>query len=97
MPKVKYIEKGGPGASVMRWRFLPDGRVLDPHGRVKAQVPDDVAYSPAAKRMADKGILDIEGYVVPKKKKATPSPPVMTSAKEEELKTTDKSKKKPGK
>jgi hypothetical protein len=96
MPKVKYIEKGGSGASIMRWRFLPDGRVLDPHGQVKAQVPDDVAYSPAAKRMADRGILDIEGYVVPKKKEAAPSP-VVTSVKEEEPKTAEKPKKKTGK
>lgn len=97
MPKVKYIEKGGSGASIMRWRFLPDGRVLDPHGQVKAQVPDDVAYSPAAKRMADRGILDIEGYVVPKKKKKEAAPsPVVTSAKEEP-KTAEKPKKKTGK
>jgi len=96
MPRVKYIEKNGTGASVMRWRFLPDGRILDPHGNVKKMVPDDVAYSQAAKRMADKGILDIEGYAAPKAavKKAPPPAPkaeVPTPAPEEKS-----SKKKPG-
>jgi len=48
--------------SVQRWKFLPDGRCLDPRGNVKNVVPDDVAYGAAAKRLADQGVLDIEGY-----------------------------------
>lgn len=84
MPKVKYIEKGGSGVGVMRWRFLPDGRVLDPKGNVKSVVPDDVAYSNAAKRLANKGILDIEGYHPPRPKPAA-APQVVkkTEAKKE--------------
>lgn len=94
MPKVKYTEKNGPGASVMRWRFLPDGRVLDPHGNVKNLVPDDVAYSPAAKRMAAKGILEIEGYVPPKPA-AEPAP--KTAPEEKPAEKEKSGKKKSGK
>jgi len=71
MPKVKNLtDKTVP---IQHWKLLPDGRALDPRGNVKAVLPDDVAYSAAAKRLADQGVLDIEGYVV-KKTAPPPSP-----------------------
>ena len=84
MPKVKYIEKNGSGVSVMRWRFLPDGRVLDPKGKLKSIVPAEVAYSAAAKRMARTGILDIEGYAPPVAKKESPKPEPKKAKKKKE-------------
>jgi hypothetical protein len=74
MAKVKYTEKGGSGVSVMRWRVLPNGKILDPRGNVRAQLPDDVAYSRAAKRLADRGALSIEGYTPAKKTSPVPAP-----------------------
>ena len=95
MAKVKYIEKGGAGVSVQRWRFLPDGSALTPKGQKADRIPDDVAYSPAAKRLADQGILAIEGYTP-----ATKAPKKVAEApkKQPEVPTeTEKPAKKPAK
>jgi len=70
MPKVKNLS--GTTVLIQHWKLLPDGRLLDPRGVVKGAVPDDVAYSAAAKRLADQGVLDIEGYKP--KKAAAPEP-----------------------
>jgi len=60
------------GVLLLRWRILPknQGGVMDPSGNRVESVPADVAYSPQAKRLANKGILKIEGYGIK-------SPPVV--------------------
>lgn len=89
MPKVKNLTK--KTIPVQRWKFLPDGRVMDPRGNLKGAVPDDVAYSAAAKRLADQGVLDIEGYR-PKKPDVKVGPP--PAAPKVEAKVEDVSKEK---
>jgi hypothetical protein len=76
MPKVWNLTK--KGVPLLRWRVLPDNRVLDPQGRIHDQLPDDVGYSAQAKRLCELGVLNIEGvswFPEPEKaKKAPPAP-----------------------
>lgn len=92
MPKVKNLTK--ETVHVQRWKFLPDGRVMDPRGNLKGAVPDDVAYSAAAKRLADQGVLDIEGY---RPKKPTPKVGPAPAVVKVEAKVEETSKEKPKK
>lgn len=74
MAKVENLtDRGVP---LLRWRILPKGvKALNPRGDIVECVPDSVAYSDAAKRLADSGVLWVEGYSKPKKKaKSAPAP-----------------------
>lgn len=54
------------GINILGWRVLPLSKgVLDPSGRAQEEMPAEVAYSEQAKRLADLGVLTIEGYVRP--------------------------------
>lgn len=91
MPKVKNLSD--KTVLVQHWKFLPDGRVMDPRGNLKGVVPDGVTYSAAAKRLADQGVLDIEGY---RPKPVVPvDPPPKMEAKIEDT-SKEKSKKDKG-
>lgn len=87
MPKVKNLS--GTTVRIQHWQLLPDGKILDPRGVVKGAVPDDVAFSAAAKRLADQGVLDIEGY----RSKAVPPKAAPVAPKVEEPKKKYKSDK----
>jgi hypothetical protein len=60
MPKISNI--AGRTVELLRWKLLPDGRVISPRGVVADALPDDVVYSPTARHLADQGIITIEGY-----------------------------------
>lgn len=59
---AKVTNVSSKTVSVLRWKLLPDGRVISPMGELTSDVPDKVAYSQQAKHLADQGILSIEGY-----------------------------------
>lgn len=60
---TKVINKAGRTVSILRWKVLPDGRVINPLGEVKDDLPTEVAYSPQAKHLADQGLVSIRGYM----------------------------------
>lgn len=61
MPKVENLTS--VGVSLANWRILPNGgEVISPTGQRGTSLPADVAFSPRAKRMADQGLIAIEGY-----------------------------------
>lgn len=61
MAKVRNLT--GRSVPLLRWRILPNSdQALNPAGEVVDYVPDVVSYSPQAKRLADQGILWIQGY-----------------------------------
>lgn len=60
MAKVQNLQ--GRTVSLLRWKVLPDGRCVNPRGDVGCCLPDAVAYSDKAKRLADQGVLKLEGY-----------------------------------
>lgn len=72
MPRVR--NDTGRAIPLLRWTIAPDGWVLDPHGVVKDGLPDDIAYSPQAKRLADKKFIAIHGYVVDGQEPITADP-----------------------
>jgi len=50
---------------VCGWRFLPKSTyAIDPSGRKTDHIPAVVAFSAQAKRLADLGLLHIDGYSV---------------------------------
>lgn len=59
MPRVQNLSK--KGIPLLRWRVLPDGRVLDPTGKVHDELPADVGYSDQAKRLCRRNLLRVEG------------------------------------
>lgn len=59
MAKVK--NNAGRALTVLRWTILLDGRVIDPLGSVKQELPDEIAYSPQAKRLVDSGLATFPG------------------------------------
>lgn len=62
MPKVR--NDSGRVIPLLRWKILPDSRVISPLGEIKTEFPADMAYSPQAKRLADQKLITIEGYMV---------------------------------
>jgi hypothetical protein len=60
--------------SVRRHVILPDSRVKTPEGLIVCCLPDEIAYSPQAKVLADAGAITIEGYTP--QKVETPVEPV---------------------
>lgn len=69
MPKVRNIS--GRTVTILRWKVLPDGRVVSPVGEVAADLPDDIVYSSQSRHLADQGLISIDGYrlIVKDKKK----------------------------
>ena len=59
---AKVINVAGRTVELLRWKLLPDGRVISPRGVVADALPDAVVYSPTARHLADQGIITIEGY-----------------------------------
>ena len=59
---AKVTNVSSKTVSVLRWKFLPDGRIISPMGEFTSDIPDKIAYSPQAKHLADQGILFINGY-----------------------------------
>lgn len=60
---------------VLRWTILPMcSRMINPARQMVDTMPDELAYSDNLKRMADEGLLEIEGYV-PESKRAPVRPP----------------------
>jgi hypothetical protein len=66
MPRVKNLTN--MTVSVSHWKLLPDGRLLDPRGKVQDALPDSVAYGSATMRYAELGLLELEGYVTKKER-----------------------------
>ena len=60
MSKVR--NESGRTVTILRWKILPDGRVISPMGALVSELPDDVAYSSQAKHLADQNLLMIPGY-----------------------------------
>jgi hypothetical protein len=69
MPKVKNLS--GAGLDLLRYRILPDSRVLCPDGTVTSDLPGEVACTTQAKHLVDTGALEIAGYA----KTEPPAPP----------------------
>jgi hypothetical protein len=64
MPKVENTTD--KTISVLRWKVLPDGRIISPMGAIVSEMPNEVAYSPQVKHLADQGYLVVPGYSRPK-------------------------------
>jgi hypothetical protein len=60
MSKVR--NESGRTVTILRWKVLPDGRVISPMGVVASDLPDDVVYSSQARHLADQNLITIEGY-----------------------------------
>lgn len=70
--------------SVLRWKILPDGRIISPMGAIVAEMPNEVAYSPQVKHLADQGHLVVQGYHKPKEVPAPDVPEEVVEEPEEE-------------
>jgi hypothetical protein len=62
VPKV--INVVGRTVELLRWKLLPDNRVISPRGVLADELPHDVAYSHQAKHLADQGLITIQGYTL---------------------------------
>lgn len=83
---VKVMNLTARGVPFLGWRVLPNGSDLtDPNGQKQTSMPADVAYSAQAKRLADQGLIAIDGYI-----KVTPVE-VPAAKPKEELKPAVKS------
>lgn len=100
---AKVTNNTSRGVSFRGWRVLPNsGKIVDRMGHVRDTMPDHDAYCPLAKRLADDGILTLEGYTPRSKIKKVaivaptkdPDPEANKAADTVEEKTP---KKKPGK
>jgi hypothetical protein len=61
---------------LLNWRILGgSNKALNPQGKLVDWIPEEIAFSPQAKRLADQGFLRIEGYT-PKKPKPSPDTPL---------------------
>lgn len=78
---------------VLRWTILPMGsRLINPARQMVDTMPDELAYSDNLKRLADEGVLEIEGYVPEAKRPAPPAPktePVKPATKKPRAKDVD--------
>lgn len=80
---AKVTNKTDRGIPLRGWRVLPNGsKVVDRSGRIHKSVPDEVAYCPQAKALADQGVLELEGYAV------APPKPTVKKAEKLDLKDT---------
>lgn len=77
MAKVKAI---GKTAQLLGWRVMTDGRCIDSRGGVHKTLPDRIAHTPQAKRLADQGAIEIAGYRAPVAKAPAPSGTTPTDA-----------------
>jgi len=60
---VKVTNKTDRVVELVRWKVRPNSSdLLDAGGYPQTLMPDDLAFSTAAKRLADQGLLHIEGY-----------------------------------
>lgn len=65
LPKVKNIS--GKKVPILQYVVLPDGRAVKKFsGEVLPELPHDVADTIQCKRLADMGLLEIEGYKTPR-------------------------------
>ena len=90
-PKVKNLS--GKKVPILQYVVMPDGRAVKKFsGEVLPELPHDVAETLQCKRLADMGLLEIEGYktpevvakrLTPPTKQAAPEPPKKEPAKEE--------------
>jgi hypothetical protein len=54
------------GVELLGWRFLPNSPyAINPQGKKTDHIPDAIAFSPQAKRLAAQGLLRIRGDSVP--------------------------------
>jgi len=60
---IKVLNCTSNGVEVLGWRFLPTSHyAMSPDGRKTDHIPSTVAFSSQAKRLADLGFLEIDGY-----------------------------------
>jgi len=60
---VKVTNKTGRVVPLARWKVLPNSsKLLDARGHHQDAMPEEIAFSSTAKRLADAGLLSIEGY-----------------------------------
>jgi len=80
MAKVTNL---APTSTILhRWISAPNSSTwIDMVGKSYEELPDDVGYSVEAKRLADLGILSIEGYS--QKKETVSAPEVVPEVQEE--------------
>ena len=64
----------GKPLPILRWTLLPDGRAVARFTGKIQDLPVSAVQSPQARRLADEGLVEIEGYT-PAPKAATPPPP----------------------
>jgi hypothetical protein len=72
VPKV--INVAGRTVELLRWKLLPDNRVISPRGVVADELPDSVVHSHQAKHLADQGLITIQGYSLVQAPKAEMPP-----------------------
>lgn len=83
---TKVQNPSGRALTLSRWKILPDGRCVDPLGVLGCCLPDSIAYSARAKKLADQGLLKIYGYNWFDEKKPVDAEPVASKEEQKALK-----------
>jgi len=73
MAKVKNLTNRH--LEVLRWKILPlSGTMLSSSHHLVDDMPNELAYSDTMKRLADEGLVEIEGYTPPANMPPPPAP-----------------------